>query len=411
MLYILTRKAGIAACGLIFRTNPGFMLAGVLLILFVCYMVQVKHQPYMSTSQRALVLAEHKIKVASGDKLHMGIGMSITKAMRGEGNARDLARARKVKVQFSANSIAIGGLESKRSLKKMTGDDKERALKVHKKHKVLKKQKIKESRQFFFDYNTVEQILLACAILVCVAGVMFESDRFQSTDASGKLRYGWMRDFVTFCIVFVVISSLIYLVVVSMSEIIGYTPKFVQKLCANRKNHALLSAASTIQDQEDNQIEMNFVNPAASASQVADAKEMIILQKKLAEQEQVNADLAAARMKQARAAAGTKSKDKKGKGKGKGKGRGKKKKNDFGAKKAYFDINGEAEAPSKEDKGDVNELIMSVNPAAKGHKSRPSWKQVNDPGSGKDYYHNVLSNQVSWEKPADDLIIQSTDAE
>merc|ERR1711865_1153053 len=355
LLYILTRKAGIAACGLIFRTNPGFMLAGVLLILFVCYMVQVKHQPYMSTSQRALVLAEHKIKVASGDK--------------------------------------------------------ERALKVHKKHKVLKKQKIKESRQFFFDYNTVEQILLACAILVCVAGVMFESDRFQSTDASGKLRYGWMRDFVTFCIVFVVISSLIYLVVVSMSEIIGYTPKFVQKLCANRKNHALLSAASTIQDQEDNQIEMNFVNPAASASQVADAKEMIILQKKLAEQEQVNADLAAARMKQARAAAGTKSKDKKGKGKGKVKGRGKKKKNDFGAKKAYFDINGEAEAPSKEDKGDVNELIMSVNPAAKGHKSRPSWKQVNDPGSGKDYYHNVLSNQVSWEKPADDLIIQSTDAE
>ena len=64
LLYILTRRAGIATCGLIFRTNPGFMLAGVLLILFVCYMVQVKHQPYMSTSQRALVLAEHKIKAA-----------------------------------------------------------------------------------------------------------------------------------------------------------------------------------------------------------------------------------------------------------------------------------------------------------------------------------------------------------
>jgi hypothetical protein len=100
LLYILTRKAGIATCGLVFRTNPGFMLAGVLLILFISYMVQVKHQPYMSTSQRALVIAEHKIKVASGDPLHMGINLSIQKAMTGEGNANDYQRDRRDKIQF-----------------------------------------------------------------------------------------------------------------------------------------------------------------------------------------------------------------------------------------------------------------------------------------------------------------------
>jgi hypothetical protein len=79
LLYILIRKAGIATCGLIFRTNPGFMLAGVLLILFVCYMLQVKHQPYMSTSQRKLVLADHAIKVANQDSTHMAIAYSIAK--------------------------------------------------------------------------------------------------------------------------------------------------------------------------------------------------------------------------------------------------------------------------------------------------------------------------------------------
>ena len=32
---------------------------------------------------------------------------------------------------------------------------------------------------YFFDYNTVETVLLGCAVLVCLSGVMFENERFQ----------------------------------------------------------------------------------------------------------------------------------------------------------------------------------------------------------------------------------------
>ena len=103
-----------------------------------------------------------------------------------------------------------------------------KAAKLSKKER--KKDAKRKAREFFFDYNTVEQVLLACAILVCLAGVMFESDRFQAKDASGKLRYGWMRDFVTYWIITVVIASLFYLVLVTMSEVIGYTPQCLQKL-------------------------------------------------------------------------------------------------------------------------------------------------------------------------------------
>jgi hypothetical protein len=62
MLVILARKVGIAFCALIFRTNPGFMLASVVLILFIAFSLQTRHSPYMSASQRQIVLAEHSIK-------------------------------------------------------------------------------------------------------------------------------------------------------------------------------------------------------------------------------------------------------------------------------------------------------------------------------------------------------------
>jgi len=45
IVIIIGRKAGIATAGLLFRANPGFQLASILLVLFVAYVWQVKHQP------------------------------------------------------------------------------------------------------------------------------------------------------------------------------------------------------------------------------------------------------------------------------------------------------------------------------------------------------------------------------
>merc|ERR1711871_780070 len=77
MLVILARKVGIAFCSLVFRTNPGFMLSSVVLILFIAFSLQTRHSPYMSTSQRQLVLAEHTIKAEAGDHTHLRIRNNI----------------------------------------------------------------------------------------------------------------------------------------------------------------------------------------------------------------------------------------------------------------------------------------------------------------------------------------------
>jgi len=60
---------------------------------------------------------------------------------------------------------------------------------------------------YFFDYNTVEQYLLASLILICLAGIMFESDRF-GTDSAGQAsnkNFEWQRELIT-VMVFMVIA-------------------------------------------------------------------------------------------------------------------------------------------------------------------------------------------------------------
>ena len=76
--------------------------------------------------------------------------------------------------------------------------------------KTQKKQKNKDQKNsvdYFFDYNTVEQYLLASLILICLAGIMFESDRF-GTDSAGQAsnkNFEWQRELIT-VMVFMVIA-------------------------------------------------------------------------------------------------------------------------------------------------------------------------------------------------------------
>ena len=73
----------------------------------------------------------------------------------------------------------------------------------------------KHSVNYLFHYSTVESVLLACAVLICNFGIIFESEYMQGK----KARY--QREFlatVTLCVVF---GSLFYYFVVCWSEIIG----------------------------------------------------------------------------------------------------------------------------------------------------------------------------------------------
>jgi len=166
IVLIIARKAGIVVAGLMFRSNPGFQLSLILLVLFSAYVMQVKHQPYMSTAQRREVILDHQEKAKNGHALHVALAARIREAVLEAAGVRKVIRTK----AYSLGNDSFG------ERKKREKERKER----HKK------------REYFWDYNTVEQVLLSCGIFVCLAGVMFESDRFASdedgVDQPGKAR-------------------------------------------------------------------------------------------------------------------------------------------------------------------------------------------------------------------------------
>ena len=83
---------------------------------------------------------------------------------------------------------------------------------------------------YFWDYNTIEATLLACAVFVCLSGVMFESGRFDD-----RPDLVWMRDFIGVLVAIVLIYSGIYYFAVFTSEVLGQSPEWLEKCCANKK--------------------------------------------------------------------------------------------------------------------------------------------------------------------------------
>jgi hypothetical protein len=149
----------------LFRRNPGFQLASILLVLFVAYVWQVKHQPYMSTVQRHEVILDHRQKVAQGDDLHRNISHKLKSTPSAKSLKEKAADEEKSRHRRSE-------LEEELHLHDMAEERKRALAEKHKK------------REYFWDFNTVEQVLLSCAILVCLSGVMFESDRFRNDEAN-----------------------------------------------------------------------------------------------------------------------------------------------------------------------------------------------------------------------------------
>ena len=258
ILYILLRKAGIAFAGLMFRTQPGFQMAVMLLILFVAFVLQVKHQPYMSTAQRELVLAEHKQKVKEGVALHKNINDKVKRFLDGDSNS---IRGKKKK---NLHLHSIQHAASSRNVKNTDAGTK---------------------RQYFFDYNTVEQVLLACAILVCLTGVMFESDRFQESDNRALVqdRYGWQRELITYVAIFIVIFSLMYYCLVLVSEIFGIAPKFLVRYFGDRQKANAPSIAMLDEGQRSDSIILS-TNPIQNDT--ATKAKLLALQKQLNSQNQ-----------------------------------------------------------------------------------------------------------------------------
>ena len=403
ILVILARKVGIAFCALIFRTNPGFMLASVLLVLFIAFSLQTRHSPYMSTSQRQIVLAEHSIKAESGDRTHQHIQKNIEHVK--------MSQSQKKRSQSNRTKQAL-----------FTGTVQER---------MDDKASVKSNRtEYFFDYNTVELALLFCAVLVCLAGVMFESDRFKATDNDGSLRYAWQRDLVTYIVIFIVLCSFVYLGIVMANEITGWTPDSLRK-CFKNKRNALMSAAETIQEQKDDQIEMSMINPSLVGDAGMGDAERARLKQEIAHQEEQRkimdrqaAALAQERRKFAGLVAAQKTKGSMA-GKRRGRGRGKLKKTEFGAPRSdrpeetagltaidlKFKQNSMANGKPEGDGAGTpvsHSLVLqpqlSSTPTGKLHKKSRSFRKHTS-AEGKTYYADTETEATTWTLPEDAILL------
>jgi hypothetical protein len=222
ILVILGRKFLIAITALMFNKNPAFQMAVALLVLFIAYALQVRYSPYMSMSERLTVLMEHKRKALLGDKVHQAL----------------------------AATIAVTRRQGRRSGVSMSMD------------------KAKDRRavavSFFWNYNTVESVLLFSAVLVNLAGVMFESGRFDTG------LYKEQQDFLTYAVIVVITLSIGYFIVVLVSEV--YTMLTAnsksKKPSSDKKGDAKAAAmrrkiarTTGVMDESDMVVESGMTNP------------------------------------------------------------------------------------------------------------------------------------------------------
>merc|ERR1711865_1071946 len=151
MIAILVRKFGIALFSLLFRRNVSFMLSCVLL---------VRHRPYMSSVEKEVVKEAHRLKAHEAE------------LMLNESSVDQISKDLYMHLQMN-NGIKVlqDNLDRKKNKKRNVVV---RSLSFASKQ-MNKGQDIKD---YYFDYNTVEQVLIACSIFLSLIAIMFESGQF-----------------------------------------------------------------------------------------------------------------------------------------------------------------------------------------------------------------------------------------
>jgi hypothetical protein len=164
IMVILARKACISIAALIFRKNTIFQLCMILLVMFVSYSMQVRFRPFMSQDSYEEVVQKNK---------------KLTR--------RESLRGRKANF---TQQVKLGGAGDAVSAKTFSSQ---------------------QSKNFFFNYNTVEAVLLFCAVLVNLSGIMFES---------GQLENGNQNDALAYLVICLISFSLLYFCIVLGAELL-----------------------------------------------------------------------------------------------------------------------------------------------------------------------------------------------
>ena len=359
------------------------------------YVFQVKNQPYMSTAQRKEVILDHQEKAKNGHPIHVALRARLQEAVRAQGGG---ARPKGTK----SHSFGSGGGENAHE-----EEEKRRRMNIAKKKK----------REYFWDYNTVEQVLLSCGIFVCLAGIMFESDRFSeegTTDEPGKAAFEWQRNLIVYAVMIVVIFSFVFYFSVFLSEAVGITPRWVKKCFAKKhKTHldALIEMGTKTTEDDDISMDMNpmqrmrMEEAAVKEAELASEGKLVEMEERQRlESESYETRLKLAQKKASAGRAGARS-------------RGAKKKKKRVSKEMGQVVSRDSAVDEAENELGLNPSAMSMNPmklnaavsmnpmkspdaeSKKKKKRRASYAKANDPATGKDYFHDVETGATAWNLP------------
>ena len=94
---------------------------------------------------------------------------------------------------------------------------------------ILQDIKNARNKDYYFDYNTVEQVLIMCSIILSLVAIMFESNQFYTTDPVSGIQVlstdPETRVYYTVILVMAAITligSMVYYFIVFLAEVVGH---------------------------------------------------------------------------------------------------------------------------------------------------------------------------------------------
>jgi hypothetical protein len=175
ILVIILRKFFISITAVVFSKNSSFQMAACLMIMFLAYTAQMMFMPYMSAACFDQVLKNHS-ESAFTSSAHARIKNQVSGI-----EARGRKKAAKNLMTFD------GKIDRSAVLSVLTG--------------------------WLFDYNTIEQLMIFAAVIVCLMGIMYQANS-TSTFYPGAL------DGVTAVVMIDIIGAIIYYLTVLITEMV-----------------------------------------------------------------------------------------------------------------------------------------------------------------------------------------------
>ena len=269
ILWIIYRKVAISFIAVLFYSNPGFQLAFTILVLFSAYVLQVRHRPFMSAVEMSFIRRNL-------DDKESDFHAAMRKLVK-EKNTLKKKREKQRKTRTSVRTTRVKSSTANRSESSV----RRRGLSnlVDARHR-----KMKSSKTYMFDYNSVELFMIGSAICVCATGIMFTSGNFENRED-----LEWQASAISVMVIALVIISIFYLFLALFSEITagsaaGVCLKKFQKTFGGRK-------LRTSSEQEDEGTSRSFelaLNPMHAQDDTADKLKIAEQEKEMERQRERN---------------------------------------------------------------------------------------------------------------------------